>query len=77
MKNKNETIARDREIKIGDTFDISHTVPKTGRYICVPCGYTCHFQRGTVFPRCFGCIERKKYNGDNYFKDLGLWELLQ
>jgi len=77
MENSNETIADDQIIKVGDIFDVGRTVPQTGRYICVPCGYTRHLQKGTIFPQCFSCIEGKKYNGDIYFKDLGLWELLQ
>ena len=74
---KNKIITQGQEIKIGDIFDVCRTVLKTGNYICVPCGYTCYFQKGAIFPQCFGCIEGKKYNGDNYFKNLGLWALLR
>jgi len=76
MLKQNETIANDRVIKKGDAFNVGSTVLKTGVYICVPCGYSCHFNKGATFPLCFGCLEGKKYNGDIYIKGLGLWELL-
>ncbi len=65
------------QIKIKDTFNVESIVPKSGIYICVPCGYKRAFKKGDCFPLCFSCLEGKKYNGDRYMKGLGLWELLE
>lgn len=64
-------------VQQGDTFDVGHKIKKSGVYVCVPCGYTCILKKGAVFPRCFNCLVNKKYNGDDYIKDLGLWEFLK
>jgi len=58
------------------TYNIGCVVPCSGFYVCVPCGYKKYFERGGKFTRCFGCLENKKNEGDHYFKDLGLWELV-
>ena len=65
------------EVKKGDTFDVGSKVLRNGTYICVPCGYRSEFSRGDTFPQCFGCLKGKKYEGDDYIKDLGLWELIK
>lgn len=65
------------QIITSDTFDVRSKVPKSGIYVCVPCGRKQEFKKGECFPLCFSCLEGKKYNGDNYMKGLGLWELLK
>jgi len=60
-----------------NTFNIGWIVKKGGIYICVPCGYRGAFKVGDILPECFGCMKGKKYDGDNYFRELGLWELLK
>jgi len=57
-------------------FNIGWMVQKSGIYICVPCGYKRAFKVGDILPECFGCMKGKKYDGDDYFSGLGLWELL-
>ena len=59
-----------------NTFNIGWIVKRSGIYICVPCGYKCDFKIGDILPECFGCMKGKKYDGDDYFSKLGLWELL-
>jgi hypothetical protein len=58
------------------TFNVGSTVQKDGTYVCVPCGAKKKFKKGQVFTRCFSCMKKEKYDGDSYFKDLGLWELI-
>lgn len=57
------------------TFNVGSRVPGDGAYVCVPCGYKKKLKKGEVFPECFACMKSEKYDGDHYFKDLGLWEL--
>ena len=75
MKIKQLSLNTERP-QVGNTFDVGSRVQISGTYICVPCGYTCTFKKRTVFPRCFNCLVGKKYKGDDYIKDLGLWEYL-
>ncbi len=48
------------KIKTGNTFDVKSVVPKSGTYVCVPCGYRQEFKKGDCFPLCFACLEGKK-----------------
>ena len=76
MYNKSSSHRNSLKVQYGNTFNIGDRVQKGGMYVCVPCGYKKQFKKGDVFPRCFVCLEGKKYKGDDYFKDLGLWEFL-
>lgn len=58
-------------------YSVGTKVPESGYYICVPCGYKKHFKKGATFPQCFGCLKGEKYDGDDYFKNLGTWEPLK
>jgi len=77
MNNQTVLVEISKNVERGDTFDVGQKVKKSGRYICVPCGYTHTFREGSVFVSCFGCLEGKKYNGDDYMRNLGLWEFLE
>lgn len=55
--------------------NVGERTPVSGMYICVPCGYLCHFKKGDTLPQCFSCLIGKKLGDDDYMKDLGLWEL--
>lgn len=77
MTYKINSIEVGQEVKQGDTFDVGSKVPRNGKYVCVPCGYQCNFEVGRTFPRCFKCLEGKKNDGDDFFRDLGLWEFIE
>jgi transposase-like protein len=66
-----------RDVNEKNVFNEGTKVEQDGTYVCAPCGYTCTFKKGGVFPHCFACLEGKKYEGDSYMKGLGLWELLE
>jgi len=57
------------------TYDTGSIVEVSGMYICVPCGMKMQLDKGEIFPQCSECMKSKKYEGDNYFQELGLWEL--
>ena len=59
------------------TFQVGDAVKLAGTYVCVPCGYKKFFKEGQVFPRCFACMKKSKYNDDDFFHDLELWELIK
>lgn len=37
-------------------FSINATVPVTGNYVCVPCGYIQYFEAGSLFTPCLACL---------------------
>lgn len=46
----NDLMTKTKLFKIGDV------IPKTGMYICVPCGFVTEFFEGEMFLTCEACL---------------------
>lgn len=49
-----------------DLFAIGQTVPISGLYVCVPCGYTQQFEAGELFTTCDACLAGTDYGPEGY-----------
>lgn len=59
-------------------FRMGETVPKTGWYLCVPCGYLQEFSAGNTFTTCEVC-QAGTNNGPKGYTDVEseFWEFIQ
>lgn len=71
MQKKNNSSQKNSKNKV---FKPNSLAPKKGAYVCVPCGYKQEFKKGAKFPSCYTCLKKEKYEGDNFFHGLELWE---
>ena len=49
-----------------ELYGIGDTVPTTGMYVCVPCGYMQQFIAGEVFLTCEACLAGTDYGPQGY-----------
>lgn len=49
-------------------FKIGDVIPKTGQYLCVPCGFVQFFTEGALFTTCEACFAGTS-NGPDSFTD--------
>lgn len=77
MLYKNTAHSRHKEQRSGVTsFKVGSAIKESGNYVCIPCGYKKFLQKGEVFPECFSCVKKVKYENDSFFKGLEMWELV-
>ena len=59
-------------------FSKDDAVPKEGSYVCVPCGYTKHFNVGDHFTECISCFSGTP-NGqhEEFVEGQEMWEPVQ
>lgn len=58
-------------------YKIGDTVPQSGTYACVPCGYTEYFQAGAAFIPCLACLAGTQ-DGPEGYRDEGseFWQFI-
>lgn len=44
------------ETAVKELFKVGDLVVKSGRYLCVPCGYEQNFEKGESFTVCEACL---------------------
>lgn len=60
-----------------DIYAIGNTVPLSGMYICVPCGYVQQFQAGDLFTTCDACLAGTEYGPEAYqSEEVEFWQLI-
>lgn len=58
-------------------YKIGDTVPASGMYMCVPCGYAQEFQEGGRFTTCELCLAGTAEGPEGYREaEAEFWELI-
>lgn len=58
-------------------YAIGARVPRTGLYVCVPCGYVEQFQEGELFPTCEACLAGTENGPEGYQEEEAeFWEFV-
>ncbi len=59
-------------------FSVGEKVPFSGRYVCVPCGYTQYFEKGDMFTICEVCLAGTPDGPTGYESaDSEFWEYVE
>lgn len=54
-----------------EVYSVGEEVQENGHYVCVPCGYHKHLNKGFRFPNCINCLEKTE---KGISKGTELWE---
>lgn len=58
-------------------FKIGDAVPRTGMYLCVPCGYVQRFEEGSAFATCDACLAGTENGPEGYRSaEAEFWQLI-
>ncbi len=58
-------------------YGIGARVPRTGLYVCVPCGYVEQFREGELFPTCEACLAGTENGPERYVdEEVEFWEFV-
>lgn len=53
-------------VAVTQLFKKGDTVPASGSYLCVPCGYIQFFAAGTSFIECLACLAGTDFGPEGY-----------
>jgi hypothetical protein len=59
------------------SYALNDTVPISGNYLCVPCGYVQYFEAGARFTECLACLAGTAYGPEGYqTPEDDFWQIL-
>lgn len=60
-----------------ELYKIGDCVPRSGNYVCVPCGYLQYFEAGATFSTCEACFAGTELGPEGYREaEAEFWKLL-
>lgn len=58
-------------------YKIGDTVPQSGTWVCVPCGFMTNFDAGSKFITCEACLAGTEYGPEGYQSaEAEFWQFL-